>query len=95
MGHTVKVDLVPPIRWKRKECVGIFIPGEMLIQVRKGTKSVTEQTFLHELVHAVLFCMNNSLYENEEFVDTFAGLAHQALTSAKYDPRQPRRSRKA
>jgi hypothetical protein len=90
MGHTVTVEVVPPIKWKIKNCVGLFNPSDMTILVRKGKKSTTEHSFMHELTHAVLYCMNNDLYDDEVFVDTFAGLAHQALTSAKYEPRKPR-----
>jgi hypothetical protein len=96
MGHTVTVEVIPPIRWKNKGCVGMFFPDEMRIIVRKGTPTTTEHSFMHELAHAILYCMNSDLYDDEVFVDTFAGLAHQALTSAKFsEPRHPRRSRKA
>lgn len=37
-----------------------------------------EQTFYHELVHQILFKMNeNDLSENEKFVQVFSGLLHQ------------------
>ena len=43
-------------------------------------KDEVEQTFFHELTHAVLFTMGkDKLNEDEKFVDVFAGLLHQAL----------------
>jgi hypothetical protein len=96
MGHTVTVTVVPPIKWKVKGCVGLFNPADMTILIRKGTQSTMEHSYLHELGHAILYCLNNSLYDDEAFVDTYAGLLHQAMTSAKYpEPRQTRRTRKA
>lgn len=96
MGHTVRIVALPPAKWKQKDCVGYFNPKEMEIGVLKRPGTHTEQAFHHELTHAILYCMGNDLYEDEAFVDTFAGLMHQAMTSAKFtDPRQPRRPRKA
>lgn len=54
--------------------------------------SQIEQTFLHELVHhisyhagaAVNHELKKSLHQNEEFVDLFSHLLHQALTSMEY-----------
>jgi hypothetical protein len=94
MGHTVTVDLIPPIKWKRKDACGWFDPNKLHIEVLKRPGTITEQTFLHELMHAVFYALNHPLYQNEELVDQIGGLLHQAIKTAKY-PRQPRRSRKA
>jgi hypothetical protein len=41
-----------------------------------------EQNFLHELVHWLLYVMNeDDLRNNEKFVDLFSFLLHQALTT--------------
>lgn len=49
--------------------------------------SIIAQTFLHELTHAILSKMNkNELNKDEEFVDVFSGLLHQALTTMEYKP---------
>jgi hypothetical protein len=64
----------------------------MRIDVMKRSPSGTEQAFLHELIHAVLYCMGNPMYDDEAFVDTMSGLIHQALTSAKH-PRPARKPR--
>lgn len=47
--------------------------------------SKIEQTFFHELTHFMLHAMSSDrLNKDEVFVDTFASLLHQALTTAKY-----------
>ena len=95
MGHTITVEMYPPIKWKFGDCLGWFNPKDMKIGILKRPGTVSEQTFIHELTHAILYCMNSDHYEDEEFVDTFAGLLHQAATSAKFaKPRQLRRPRK-
>jgi hypothetical protein len=94
MGHTFTVELIPPIRWKRKGAVGWFDQNTLTLEVLKRPGTITEQTFLHEFMHAVFYVLNNPLYENEELVDQVGGLLHQAIKTAKY-PRQPRRPRKA
>ncbi len=46
--------------------------------------SSIEQTYLHEVVHLILRHMGeDDLYKNEKFVDLFAGLLHQILTTSK------------
>ncbi len=50
------------------------------------SQSSVEHTFLHELVHMVIYHTEQSkLGENEDFVDLVAGLLHQALTSMEYE----------
>ena len=52
-----------------------------------------EHTFCHELVHHILYYAGHSLQEkdsskvhtDEGFVDVFAGLLHQALTTMEYE----------
>jgi hypothetical protein len=39
-------------------------------------KQSTEQTFYHELVHAIMFTMGK-LNHDEEFTDAFGALLHQ------------------
>lgn len=51
------------------------------------TQTSLEHTFIHELLHMCLYHTEQSqLNDNEGFVDTLAGLLHQALTTAEYDP---------
>jgi hypothetical protein len=47
------------------------------IYLRSGmNKNFTEQTFFHELVHAVMFAMGHTSHD-EVFVDSFGALLHQ------------------
>jgi len=39
-------------------------------------KGITEQTFFHELVHAIMFSMGHTNHD-EIFVDAFGALLHQ------------------
>lgn len=48
-------------------------------------QSQIEQTFFHELTHFILHHMGqDDLCAEEAFVDGFAALLHQALTTAEY-----------
>ena len=45
-----------------------------------------EQIFLHELIHHILDHMGKiDLRNNDEFIDLFANLLHQAFQTAEYD----------
>lgn len=47
------------------------------ICLRSGmNKTFTEQTFAHELVHAIMFAMGHTQHD-EVFVDAFGALLHQ------------------
>lgn len=47
-------------------------------------KQIKEQTFLHELVHCILFAMGKPHAEHDEvFIDGFATMLHQYLNTAK------------
>lgn len=39
-------------------------------------EQLAQQTFFHELVHAILFTMGKPVHD-EEFVDTFGAFLHQ------------------
>ena len=59
---------------------------KQLITIRMDmNKQTTEQTFYHELVHAILFTMGKLNHE-EEFVDTFGAFLHQyQITKASHE----------
>jgi hypothetical protein len=47
------------------------------ISIRSGmNRQATEQTFYHELVHAIMFTMGK-VNHDEEFTDAFGALLHQ------------------
>lgn len=84
MGHTIKVRVVPEKDWSDDESVGLWNPQNLTIQVRGGmAEQRMQQAFVHELVHAILSHFSHPLNTDEQFVDTFAGLLHQAWTTVK------------
>jgi hypothetical protein len=63
------------------EEMGKCDPERQVIHLRMDmNKQTTEQTFYHELVHAIMFTMGK-LNHDEEFVDTFAAFLHQYQTT--------------
>jgi len=59
------------------EEMGKCDPEKQIIFIRTDmNRQTTEQTFYHELVHAILFTMGK-LNHDEEFVDTFGAFLHQ------------------
>ena len=68
------------------EDMGKCDPEKQTISIRTGmNKQSTEQTFYHELVHAILFTMGK-LTHDEEFVDTFGAFLHQyQITKASHE----------
>ena len=66
---------------------GLFNPGEgqILIDAR-APMSAQQNTFIHELVHCILYNMGQyDLERDETFVNTFAGFMSEALRSIDYD----------
>lgn len=43
-----------------------------------------DDTFWHELTHAILYEMGHKLYTNEKFVTQFSGLLTKAINSARF-----------
>lgn len=68
---------------------GQFDPtGIISLAEQVGTREVSqtkrEQTFCHELIHAILFTMRkDDLYEDESFINTFASFLYEAIRTAK------------
>lgn len=83
MGKTYTVQVVPRDEWADAQVWGDFNPATNEIRVVKLGAEATEQTFYHELMHAILTAMNHKLNTNEPFIDMFSGLLHQALKTAK------------
>ena len=82
MGLTYQVSIVQQKDWTfDEECVGLFMPQQHQIKVLFNEDPATmEHVFLHELMHAILYCMGrDKLYRDEPFVDVVAGLLQQAL----------------
>lgn len=84
--HTVKIE-----RIVGENCdFGQFDPTGVIslaLQVggpREVSQTKREQTFCHELTHAILFAMRkDDLYEDESFVNTFSSFLYEAISTAK------------
>lgn len=67
-----------------------FIPGAMgacsnqdakIVLLKSLPQQVKEQTFCHELIHAILFSMGRPADQHDEvFVDAFGTMLHQYLS---------------
>ena len=56
---------------------GLCNPSTQEIIIRAGmNEQMTQQTFFHELIHAIMFTMGK-LNHDEEFTDAFGSLLHQ------------------
>jgi hypothetical protein len=95
-AHTIKVKVDrKKVEAESKDCLGlaIYTTNEILLtDTMNGLpldQTVIDHAFYHELCHHILGCMNErKLNNNEKFVDTFAGLLHQALSTFKYETRR-------
>ena len=59
-------------------------PNTQTIFIREGmNEQLTQQTFFHELVHAVMFAMGQTNHD-EVFTDAFGSLLHQFDKSKAY-----------
>lgn len=51
--------------------------GTQIIYIREGmNEQMTQQTFFHELVHAIMFTMGHTTHD-EVFTDAFGAFLHQ------------------
>lgn len=67
---------------------GQYDPARKVLQIaltsrgRVLPQSFQQQTFLHELVHAILNTMRkDDLYDDESFVNTFASFPNEAINT--------------
>jgi hypothetical protein len=91
MGQTINVEFCDHIAHE-ESAYGFACYNRNLIQIQRSVNGVRrtqeqiEQTFLHELVHFILYYANTGQYDerlssNEALVDLAASLLHQALTT--------------
>lgn len=82
-GITWKVVLRKRLPGKYGECD----LAKTTIYVKENIdQELKEQTFCHELIHAIMFARGISQEDhNETEVDAFATFLHQFLTSAQYN----------
>lgn len=84
------VDVVESMR--RKATMGrtyydlgrIEISTHSNITGRKFTQAEIDDTFWHEVTHAILYDMDHRLYNDEKFVTEFAGRLAKAIKSAQF-----------
>lgn len=76
-----RVHVGPPNRFKSALGYIDYIPGDIYVHNHKPNKM--QETFWHELTHAILYEMDNPLYRSEVFVTRFAQLLNKAINSAK------------
>lgn len=81
------------MRWKvvkRKRLKGLYGDcnvEKQEIRIKDGMpEDLTEQTFFHELTHAIQIAMDYNTDDHDEvFTDAFAVLLHQFFKTVKYE----------
>lgn len=82
MGHRITVRIIEEADWPDDDIVGVYSPSTSEILLLRRASAIMEQTFLHELLHAIFKLLGRHKADADEvFIDTVAGLLHQALTS--------------
>lgn len=90
-GKTITVKMDQTLSYDADYCgVAKYRINEIRLQPNvKGIaipQTTVEQTFYHELVHFILDAMRkNDMSNDEQFVDVFAALLHQAMQTAEYE----------
>ena len=51
---------------------------------RSYKRETMDDTFWHEVTHAILYEMGSKLFRNEKFVTQFSGLLTKAINSARF-----------
>jgi cell fate (sporulation/competence/biofilm development) regulator YlbF (YheA/YmcA/DUF963 family) len=97
MGQIIEVTSDQNDFIEEAEATGLACYRESEIKLNPALMSYRkqyqrEQIFLHELVHFITYYAQESvsgkknfLHQEEGFVDTFAHLLHQALTTMEYE----------
>lgn len=88
MGHTYKVRQVKKV--DKEDSCGEYISEKKVLRLKKVQKdypqSMLEETYFHELLHAVLEeCEYTKLSADEKFVERVGRALHQVIKTAKYN----------
>lgn len=88
-GHTIDVnyrdDLISDqSALGRAKFIESLIEIQTMCEGVKISKSMQKQTFVHELVHHILYIMGSDLYADEKHTDSFSQYLYQYLESARY-----------
>ena len=63
-----------------------YASQQILIDKEAASEDLTEQSFLHETIHWILYMMNETeLQNNEKFVDCFAHYWYQFNKTSKFE----------
>ena len=90
-GAKIPVKVVNEVVEQGGTVIGLYDPALTMVKIQKPgkrpqmTRARFEETFCHELVHSILHAMRSPNWDNEDFVEDFAQLLHQALTSGEGD----------
>lgn len=93
MGYTIEVE-IKELLSENHDAVGASLFRRNKIEIQDTDmldrpKCKAEKTFIHEVLHWVLYVMGeDELKDNERFVDIMAGLLHQVLTTMEYDKKK-------
>jgi hypothetical protein len=85
-GQTIQVIIDKELQ-HREDLWGLTVYREnkiLLDEAIARPQTGQEQTFLHELVHWILYAMESDLRTDEKFVNLFSNFLHQALTTMEY-----------
>lgn len=91
LGHTVEVAEEPGMFFHRGRFAECSLEGKTinlapLSPHHPVTRGSVEHSFLHEVVHFLLYHTEQAkLGDNEAFVDLLAGLLHQVLTTMEFE----------
>lgn len=85
-ARTIKIKQVTKV--DADDNSGEYLHEKGEIRIKRGLPQVyKEQTYLHELTHALLMTLSyDTINQDEQFVDSFAQLLHQALESSDVQP---------
>lgn len=76
-----RIHVGPAKRFKNANGYIDFTPGDIYVHTKHRSKM--QETFWHELTHAILHEMQHPLYRNETFVTDFSKLLNRAIQTAK------------
>jgi len=89
-GHTINVEYVSDLQ-KRDGCHGQFDTNTLVIQLQSretanSCESQQEQTFYHELVHAIFHLTGyEDLDKDEQLVDLIGQCLHQVAATSELE----------
>jgi len=89
-GIDVKVERDPELmRTQHVAGMACYEHQKIIIDPTIEGLDILQQTFIHEVVHFILYVMGKQeLRQNEEFVDSFAHLAYQIIKNCELESKE-------